>query len=310
MFTFKAGEEDVTKYIVNANWTGDKGQAARRLDFTIAYNTKDKYFKCLDIKVGSTFYVYEDAVEIFRGIIFFRQRDTHNFTMEFTAYDYLIYLAKSKTTRKFKNITVESVINQVCNELGVVVGEIDSIGVYVDFIADEKTGIEIINQALDLAYATNKKRYHTYMDSGKLYVVEKGTAIENYVANSKVNVENTTYSESIEEMVSQILITDENGNTAGYVTNSEDVKNYGMIQDVYKLDPKQDTQTQARAMLKTIAYTSTLNGIGNSRCITGYSIIVEDEQLKGRFFIKNDRHTIENNIHKMQLELEFEEVVT
>ena len=143
------------------------------------------------------------------------------------------------------------------------------------------------------------------MSEGLLYIVEKGALVENYKATVDKNIEHTMYSESIEEMVNQVLITDNDGNSAGYVANYEDAKNYGMIQDVYKIDDKQDTQTQARALLKGVSNVCSLSGIGEVRCITGYSIIVEDEQLQGKFYIKADRHSISNNVHQMELELEY-----
>ncbi len=310
MITYKMGDKDITHYVESATWSGDSGQAARKLEFAIAYSTKDKNFTNMDIAIGQIIYVYSDNSEIFRGVVFFRQRSSDGNTMQFTAYDFLIYLARSKTTRKFSGITVESVLTQVCNELGVVVGDVVPIGVYVDFIADTKSGIEIINEAFHLAYAKKKEQYHAFMREDKLCIVQKGTVVENYTASSLKNVKSTTYSESIEEMVNQILITDENGNSAGYITNGDDVRDYGLLQDVYKIDRKQDTQTQAKALLKRIARSASMSAMGDVRCRTGYSIVVEDDQLKGRFAIKSDRHSFKNNLHTMELELEFETVVS
>ena len=36
-----------------------------------------------------------------------------------------------------------------------------------------------------------------------------------------------------------------------------------------------------------------------------YSVVIEEEQLKGVFFIKSDTHTFENNTHTMELNLEY-----
>ena len=317
MFSCKCNDKDISDYIVSYNWSGDIDQAGRKLEFVIAYNMKDKLFQNLTLNAGDTVYLYfkEDGnkestpIEIFRGVIFFKQRNTANFTMEFTAYDYLIYLAKSKITKKFSNITVESVIEQVCNELGVAIGSICNIGVYVEFIADNMSGTEIIKKAFELAYAKNGKRYHMFMKQGSLYVVERSETIEGYIATDKTDIESTIHSESIEDMVNQVMIVDSNGNTSYYVKNDSDIAAYGMIQNIYKIEEKQDTQTQAKAMLKTIAYHSSLSGIGNIQCITGYSLIIQEEQLKGKFNIKSDRHSISGNIHKMELDLEFMEVV-
>lgn len=315
-FIYKIGELDITNVVESISFTGDVNQAARMCEFTIVFNPNDTYMPNYNIELGNILYVFSEddtaeknLTEIFRGVIFFRERDTSNATMLFTAYDFLIYLAKSKTTRTFKNITVENVITQVCNELGVIVGDIEKTGVYVDFVADSKSGIEIIKEALQFAYAATKKEYAVLMKQEKIFVIEKGILVEKYTATDKTNIQHTSYSESIEDMINQIMIVDKDGNVTGYITNDGEVQAYGMLQDIYKIDDKKDTQTHARAMLKSVARVCNLSAIGDIRCITGYSIIVQDEQLKGKFYIKSDRHNIRNNVHSMELELEFMEVV-
>ncbi|WP_110955758.1 XkdQ/YqbQ family protein [Anaerosinus massiliensis] len=319
MFNFKCKSrasseiKDVSDYVVRCTWQGAIDQAARKVDFAIAYNTKDVGFINQNIIVGDTVYIYwtddqiqgAQPIEIFRGIVFARNRNTENFTFEFIVYDRLIYLAKSKTTRKFKNITVESVIEQVANDNSIEIGSIAPIGVYVNFIADRQSYTEIIKKAFWLAYAQNSKQYHYYMNQDKLYVVEQSETIENYIATDSVNVQNTQHSESIEDMINTVIIVDKNGTEIGRINNDSDLAAYGRLQDVYKENKKQDTQTAARAMLKTVSFKSNLSGIGNVQCISGYSITVQEEQLKGIFAIKADRHNIENNVHTMELDLEF-----
>ena len=319
MFSFKSKNRisgtitDITDYVVSCDWSGATDQAARKIDFSIAYNTKDKGFVNQDIIVGDTIYMdwIDDntqgaqSIEIFRGIVFNRNRNTTNFTFEFTAYDRLIYLAKSKTTRKFSNIIVEAVIEQVCNDNGLAVGAICSIGVMVNFIADKQSYTEILKKAFALAYAQTGKQYHFYLNQDKLYVVDHAETIENYIANDSVNVQSSQHSESIEDMINTIMIVDANGAQVGTVSNDSDLSAYGTLQEVYKIDAKQDTQSAAKAMLKSVAFKSSLSAVGNVQCIAGYAVTVQEEQLKGLFTIKSDRHTIQNGIHTMDLELEF-----
>ena len=319
MFTFKHKSrvsgitKDISDYVSSCSWSGDTDQAARKTDFTIAYNTKDKDFVNQNIVVGDTFLIYwkdeatagAQPIEIFSGVIFCRNRNTANFTMEFTAYDKLIYLAKSKTTRKFSNITVESVVEQVCNDNGIAVGSICSIGVYVDFIADNQSYTEILKKAFALAYAKTGKQYHFYLNQGKLNVVDHAETIENYTASDSVDVQNSQHGESIEDMVNTVMIVDSNGAEVSRVNNDADLGAYGKLQNVYKVDPKQDTQSAAKALLKSVAFKSSLSAIGNIQCISGYAVTVQEEQLKGIFTIKSDRHTISNGIHTMDLDVEF-----
>ncbi|WP_196606493.1 hypothetical protein [Pectinatus frisingensis] len=319
MFNFKwknriSGEiKDISDYVTTCNWSGDVDQAARKIDFSIAYTLKDKGFINQNIIVGDTIYMYftdetiqgAQQVEIFRGIVFVRNRNTTNFTFEYTAYDRLIYLAKSKTTRKFSNITVESVIEQVANDNNIEIGSVCSIGIYVKFIADNMSYTEILKKAFNYATAQTGKQYHFYLNQDKLYVVEQSQIIENYTASDVVNVQSSQHSESIEDMINTIIIVDSNGNQQNSVSNASDLEAYGKIQEVYKIDKKQDTQTAAKAMLKSVEFKSSLNVLGNIQCIAGYAITVQEEQLKGIFTIKSDKHTISNGVHTMALDIEF-----
>ena len=69
-------------------WSGDSQQAARKLEFSIAYNTpdKDKVFVPLDLKIGGFIYLFyrekdtDPEIELFQGRIFYRKRVTNSYT--------------------------------------------------------------------------------------------------------------------------------------------------------------------------------------------------------------------------------------
>ena len=110
-------------------------------------------------------------------------------------------------------------------------------------------------------------------------------------------------------MVNTIMIVDKHGNEIGRVSNDIDLNDYGKYQAVYKENKKKDTFLSAKAMLKSVEFKSSLSGLGNIQCISGYSIIVQEEQLKGKFNIRSDRHSISNNVHQMELELDYYNLV-
>lgn len=51
---------DITNYVQKLSWSGDSQQAARKLEFSIAYNTpdKDKTFVPPDLKIGGFIYLF------------------------------------------------------------------------------------------------------------------------------------------------------------------------------------------------------------------------------------------------------------
>ena len=314
---------DITNYIQKYTWSGDSEQAARKLEFAIAYNTpdKDKVFVPLDLKLGGFIYLYyrenEKAgeIEIFRGRIFYRKRSSDGYTFEFACFDDLIYLAKSNI-RAIIAGTAKAGIEQICNEIGIQAGNIPAeLNAKVDFIADDKSGTEAIRmildqqQAADIAAGKNT-HYLPVCINGKVSIIKKGELIEGYTAAADTNVFGAEHSESIEDMVNSIKAVDDNGTVCQVFANEDDVKRFGMVQKIYKMQPPKPNETvdnaaAAKAQLVRQKDESSLKGIGYVQCITGYSINVQEEQLKGKFYIKSDTHSFENNTHTMELTLEY-----
>ena len=153
------------------------------------------------------------------------------------------------------------------------------------------------------------KKYHPIMSGAKLDVIEKGTLIEGYTADSAVNMEDSVYKESIDNLVDQILVADEEGNRVDYVRNDEHIKKYSLFQEVYKQDPNKDTQTEAKALLTKPERSGYITALGDYRVKSSYSIIVKDSLFKGKFWVKSDTHTFVDGKHEMKLELEFENLM-
>lgn len=311
---------DITDYILKYEWSGDVSQAARKLEFYIAHNTqeKDSTFAPLNLKLGGFITLAEkteestEETEFFTGRIFFRKRSTDGYTFEFTAYDDMIYLAKSHISMLFE-CSVSDGIREICKHMGIEVAEdLPSIPTKVSFFADDKSCTEAIRMLLDKAKADTdvKKEYNALCINGAVTCVLKGEMIEDYVATDKTNVVSSEHSESIEDMVNRVVMVDEKGSVCQTFTNTDDQTHFGTLEQVYKAKPPKkgesvDNVAGAKAMLKRTKEESSLQGLGYIQCIAGYTIKAQEENLKGNFFIKTDSHTFENNAHTMQLTLEY-----
>lgn len=315
---------DITNFVTKWTWSGDSEQAARKLDFEIVYNTvdKDSAFTALNLKVGGFIYLSyaeteeSEPVEIFQGRIFYRKRNSNTFTFSFTCYDYMVYLAKSKVQMLFDGITVTDAIKQVCTEIGInVSANIPQINTVVSFIADGKSCTEVFRMLFEYTKADttnnqNGEDYTVICLNGDVTVIKKGELIENYIATDLTDIDNSEHSESIESMVNRIKSVDDNGNICQVFTNENDVTHFGMIQDIYKMQPPKENETvdnikMAKSRLKRLQDESSIKAVGNIQCITGYTIEVQEEQLKGKFFIKSDTHNFSGNVHTMDLTLEY-----
>lgn len=308
--TCTCGEQSIGDFITRATWSGDESQAARKLEFSIAYNPKDVTFTNLKIPIGARIKFTVDNYHIFSGRIFYRKRTSNTYTYDFTAYDDMIYLAKSKMSKLFDKVSATTAIKQVCNEIGIPVSkDIMNISTLVTFFADNMSCTEIFEKIFELAKADRKEKYAAIYINDAVTVVKRGTLIENYIASDTVDVISSDHSESIEDMINRVKLVDEKGSVISVVTNDEDIANYGILQDIHKIEPPRegqvDNMAQARAKLKSVKNESSLNAVGNIQCITGYTVAVQEEQLKGNFYIKSDSHAFENNKHMMTLTLEY-----
>lgn len=292
-----------------------------------------------DSGVAPTQQPFKDEDIVFRGNVFNVEKNRQSSVVRITAYDNLFILNKSKTTRKFTNMLPEDIAASICTEMGIKPGEFAKTNTPVTFIADRKSGYEIIMMAYTEAAKKQKKtnsasssvpqrensdnvaktkddsmedtspKYQCLMNNDQLNIILKGSLLDFY-ANAGLNMTNSTFKESIENMVNQIMVTDKEGNVTNYIQKEDWVKNYSMIQDVYKSDPNKDTQTEANAMLKGPERSGYITALGDYSVVSGYSLQVKDSLWNGKFWVKSDSHSFTDGKHEMKLELEFENIMT
>lgn len=309
----KHGGTDISNLVTRITWSGNRLQVARKLEFTYIFEPRDTNIPAHIVNLGETvqgFTSVVDTVPVFQGNVYNIERNTQSSTITVTAYDNLFILSKSKTTKKYTDMTAEDITRSVCAEMGIKVGNLAVTGQKMTFIAQEKTGYQIIMMAYTQASKKTGKKYHPVMNVDSLDVIEKGTLLD-FTASQYVNEENSTYKESIENMVNRVMITDEQGNFIGYQGNEDWMKKYSMIQSVYKKSPNRNTDEEVKAMLKGVERSGTIELLGDYTVKSSYSIKIDDliTNLTGQFYVKSDTHEFENGIHTMRLEIEFENMM-
>lgn len=301
---------DITGLVTECTWKGSRQQVARELEFSFVQDDRDPNIPVIKYDNGYTVWAYDDENKLFfRGNIYRVTRNRTESKVSILARDNLFVLTRSKTTRKFVNVTPEVITKGICAELGVWPGNIMETNTPVTFIAREKTGYEIIMGAYTEASKKNGKKYHLMMDDDKLDVIEKGTLIDGFVADAAVNMTESEYVESIEKLINQILITDEEGNSSTYIKDDESIKKYSMFQAVYKTDPNKDTQTESKNLMTAPERSGHVTVLGDYRVKSAYSIQIRDTNFNGKFWVKSDVHTFTDGMHEMKLELEFENIM-
>lgn len=304
--------KDITQLVTSIVWSGDYQQAARKLEVSVAASPTDPSLPAVNVATGSMLVLLGDSGnELFRGYVFSREKSSTSSELKLTAYDGLIYLIKSKGTYNFKGMTPEAITSKVADDFGIPVGDLEETGIALSFIADSQTIYDIIMQAYTGAGNQNGRMYMPQMDKGALDVIQKGSVAANYLLSDDLNISESTYSESIENMINRVRIYDENGDQAGIVQNADWIRSYGILQDSYKKESGKDPTTTAQSMLKGIEQTSSITATGNTDCITGRAVFIREPYsgLTGLFYIDTDQHTWQDGHYTMQLTINLRDVM-
>lgn len=304
--------QDLTNVVQSISNTGDKSQAARKIDLTFAYPIWDRNQPRPQVSPGTKVWMLLDGKEIFRGVVWDRTIDSGSNALTFMAYDYLIYLIKSKVTFNFTNITPEVAAVKICAELGITPGNLATTGIKVSRLIAQKTGYEAIMQMYAQASKLNGKQYIPTMDGTKLNVIEKGALIANYTLRSQINdltsnVLSTNYRDTMDGMVNKVKIYDDKNAYYGEVSNTSEINEYGLIQDNYVKEADKNPNTVAGGMLTGITQDVTIPALGNWDCRTGYAVNTEifyiSNLQKAVMFIDGDTHTWEPGTGKYTMSL-------
>lgn len=215
LLTNSSGTVDISQLVTGVVWSGDYSQAARKLDLTIAVSYTDKLLPSITIEAGNVIQAYENDTLFFTGFVFTKEKSHKSNEMSVTAFDGAIYLLKNEGAYNFKGMTAEQITKTVCKDFGIETGQVADTNIKQSFVSIGEPLYNIIIKAYTKAAEQNGKKYIALMMKGKLSIVERGTLAADYVLQNDVNIINSTYSESIENMVNTVEIVNETGSTNG-----------------------------------------------------------------------------------------------
>lgn len=300
----------MTPLLISCTWSGSRTQAARRLQFTFVQDDRDPRIPAVDVECGYTVVGGDDDGNlVFQGNVYNVERDRAAGTVKVLAYDNLFILNRSKVTRKYSDALPENIAAEICNALGVRAGDLAQTGTPVSFIANGKTGYQVIMAAYTEAKKKTGAIYQAVMDGDALDVIEKGSLC-GVTLNAVANMTGSEYRESIEELVNCVQITDEAGNVGELISDDASIERYSMFLDVLRTQPNRDMRAEAIALLKQPEREGVVTALNNYHAVSGRSLIVKDAFFSGKFFIKSDTHTFDGGAHTMRLVLEFENLMT
>jgi len=255
-----------------------------------------------------------DGQKLFYGFVFKKERDKDNL-IKVTTYDQLRYL-KNKDTYVYSNKTVGELIQMIAADFNLKTGSLADTGFKIGSrIEDNKSLIEMIQNALDLTLQNKNQMYVVFDDFGMLTLKNIESMKLNMIIDDEV-AENFKYASSIDgETYNKIKLSYENkesGKREIYIAqDSNNINNWGVLQYFETIDEKVNGKAKADALLKlynkkTRALTIS-NAFGDVRVRAGSSIPINldlgDIKVQNYMIVEKVIHTFSKDEHMMNLDL-------
>lgn len=313
---YKAQENtiyDITEMISMVEWGGDIQSAARTADITVMNAPYDPTFWAMPTASLGDFIGIESEKEIFYGRVYGREKLSENGTVTWNCIDPLQHLLKSTVRYNFKKKTAEAITAQVCADFQFPVGSLAETGIVIpSMICDNSTIYDIIMGAYTKSYKKNGKLYQCLMKDRVLTVIEKGITLGGgFILSEDLNITKSSYTESTESIVNKVKVYNEKGKQIGEVKDDASVAQYGVFQTVYEQEKGIDPTAGAKTLIVGPEQSLSIEVIGDMNCIAGRGVTVKDSATgaSGLYWIKSDKHTFQNGIHTMTLELDFKNLM-
>ncbi len=166
----QAQNTDLSAYVLSYTWSGDVEQAGRKLEFDLAIHEGQGLDECRpgtgdEVCLSYTMRSRRRRTPFSREHLF-RSRDSKSYAMRFVAFDNIIYLAKSRITRKYANVTVADAIRQTIHDFSIEAGRCRTFLWYAVSLPMTSQQLMPSKQALSYQSAQDGKGYHIYMTDG------------------------------------------------------------------------------------------------------------------------------------------------
>lgn len=276
-----------------------------------------RYLQVNDVKakVGDKVSLINDyGNEIFKGMVYSVDYNSENLTFNFKAYDDAFRLNKNRLLKTFLKAKPSEIAKNVLSEICVTPGTFPIDTEICTYTAFDKSVYEIILMAYKLQSAKTGLKYSIVCNGSAISVVEQGTLIQDLKLQSGVNIRSATYSNSIEEIINQVLIykiEKEKYQIKGKKMDEQSISKYGIFQTVVEEDFYNKDVLKVNDLLEKEKETGTLEVDGNNDLISGFSVIIHEPNtgLNGRFYIEEDEHTWESGDYRTRISINFENIM-
>ena len=280
---------EILTVLEGLQWTGGRDLGARTLNFTMLYNPLKKDIKKYKMAVGSKVEWKENDKTLFFGYIETMPYNTDDDTISISCVDFLNRLVKSTCIGRFKG-TLTELANNICGVFGIKNG-INSDSTHVHNIVSEGdlTYFDVLKTACESVYG---KDFTLYMNGNALSLATDTVVHELEIGK---NIRSSNFSQSMTEMVTRVLIINNEGKVLQSLEDKENLQKFGLFQTTYNWNKDcKDNLAEAAKLLQGVANEGGIVADNNNNCISGRLISINEpvNGFKGIFRIETDNHTI------------------
>ena len=304
---------DITNAVTKVEWSGSASQAARQLSIDYI-NAPFDNFKLPAISTGDFVSFTPDKEEVFYGQFFGTEKSSAVGTITFTAYDFMKNLLESNGQYNFKNVTAEAIAQQVCADAQIPVRFVYPTGINIaSMLCDDMSLYDIIMAAYTKVHRITGEKFFAMVYKRGFAVYRTDWIVSNFVLDDSSNLMSADITETMDQIVNKVKVYDEKGAQIGEVSDAGSLGMFGTFQKIYRQEEGVDPQTAATNMLNVKpSQTLKVSGVGDANCLSCYFVQVKDAStgLSGRYWISSDTHTWEAGAYTMDLDLEFDSLMT
>jgi hypothetical protein len=281
-------------------WEGAKDIVTRSLSFSFLYNPQVEDMPRYNCKVGDRVEWIENDKTLFLGYIESTQYNTDDDSISITCHDYASRLARSKFVGRMRG-TLNELANNICGSFNIKNGiNVDNSHVHNIVSDGDLTYYEVLKTACDTLF----DRYTIYMEGDTLKLSSQAIQV---TFETGLNIRSSNFSQSLSDMVTKVLVIDNDGNLLNSVEDKENLQKFGLFQETYNYNKDvTNNLAEAKKLLKGITNEATIVTSNLNNCISGRYIAVNEpiNGLNGVFEILSDSHVIGID-SVMTLEIEY-----
>jgi len=301
---------DISGLVSDMNWSGRKGAAGRSITMTLL-DAPEYTRSGIDVEQGCQCIASWNGAELLRGLVVSQGRGKSK-KLSIAARDNLIYFANNDDTFNYKNRTASQIFVDVCTRFQIGYDTVADTKYVIPSVSLESGKIwDAILEALSLTYKATGQRYYVVSSKGKVSLLLRKEAVQQWVIEDGQNLIDYDYNKSIESIVTRVRMISEKGAVVASAVNAELEKKFGIFQKIIQKDNDLNAGqlqevTNSTLKLEGMAKESlSVTGLGIESAISGAAIylIIPDLDIRRSYYIDEDAHTFRGNYHEMKLTL-------